>query len=218
MRVFGIVEFWDYGQCWRDEEVSCLFWFWCWILWTREIRDQTFIEKEDTVIIKVVSCYPEKIRTKLICKGGDTIKSIEVIPPEKPPKPPPKPPPTPPQKPPPTPPPPPPVPAYPVFFYPIGVCCKSCSGGRGGGSCHHGCRIPHQPPSYDVWVSGCRCDRSYGCRCEFLIEENPTCTIMWIILRRDCRCLVCLVPLLSWVLSRWSVLFGYFLVHNIKVV
>ena len=173
--------------------MSCLFWFWCWILWTREIRDQTFIEKEDTVIIKVVCSYPEMIRTKLICKGRDIIKCIEVIPP------------------------PPPVPGYPVFIYPIKVCCKSCYEGHGGGPCHHGCGIPHQPPSYDGWVSGCRCDRSYGCRCEFLSEENPICTIMWIILHRDCRCLVSLVPLLSWVLSRWSVLFGSFLVHNIKV-
>ncbi|RVW58864.1 hypothetical protein CK203_108317 [Vitis vinifera] len=55
----------------------------------------TFIEKEDTVIIKVVCSYPEMIRTKLFYKGSDTIKSIEVIPPEKPPPPPPPPPPTP---------------------------------------------------------------------------------------------------------------------------
>ncbi|CBI25758.3 unnamed protein product, partial [Vitis vinifera] len=34
-----------------------------------EIRDQTFNEKDDTVIIKVVCCNPEKIRTKLMCKG-----------------------------------------------------------------------------------------------------------------------------------------------------
>ncbi|XP_034697150.1 sulfated surface glycoprotein 185-like isoform X2 [Vitis riparia] len=107
-----------------------------------EIRDQTFIEKDDTVIIKVVCCCPEKIRTKLICKGGDTIKSIEVIPPTPPPTPPSTPPPTPPSTPPPTTPPPPPV--YLVVIYP----------------------------------SGCRCDRRYGCRCEIVIEENPTCTIM----------------------------------------
>ncbi|CBI18628.3 unnamed protein product, partial [Vitis vinifera] len=44
-----------------------------------EIRDQTFIEKEDTVIIKVVCSYPEMIRTKLICKGRDIIKCIEGI-------------------------------------------------------------------------------------------------------------------------------------------
>ena len=140
MRVFGIVDFWDYGQCWRDEEVSCLFWFWCWILWTRELWDQTFIEKEDAVII-IVCCYLEKIRTKLICKGGNTIKSIEDIPPEKPQ------------------PPPPPVPRYLAFIYPIGVCCKSCCEGCGGGSCHHGYGIPHQPPSYDGYV---RLVPSYG--------------------------------------------------------
>ncbi|KAL6332667.1 hypothetical protein AAG906_010007 [Vitis piasezkii] len=167
-----------------------------------EIRDQTFIEKEDTVIIKVVCCCPEKIRTKLICKGGDSIKSIEVrtpvnpkLPADKPKKTDEK------QK--------PakdkpkktdeepkhekktqeraPVPT-PVPEYPTGVCCKSCYEGRHGGPCHHGYGVPHQPPSYDGyirlvpsydgWASGCRCDRSYGCRCEFVIEENPTCTIL----------------------------------------
>ncbi|KAL6332829.1 hypothetical protein AAG906_015094 [Vitis piasezkii] len=154
-----------------------------------EIRDQTFIEKEDTVIIKVVCCCPEKIRTKLICKGGDSIKSIEVRTPvnpklpadkpkrltrsktckDKPKK----------------------TDEEPKHEKNTGtgtVCCKSCYEGRHGGPCHHGYGVPHQPPSYDGyirlvpsydgWASGCRCDRSYGCRCEFVIEENPTCTIL----------------------------------------
>ena len=155
--------------------MSCLFWFWCWILWTREIRDQTFNEKDDTVIIKVVCCNPEKIRTKLMCKGCKIITCIEIIPPRPRPRP---------RPPPPTPTPPSPPPVHLVVIYP----------------------------------SGCRCDRRYGCRCEIVIEENPTCTIMWIILHRGCRCLVFLIPFLSWVLSRWSVLLGSFLVHNIKAV
>ncbi|XP_010646271.1 protein PYRICULARIA ORYZAE RESISTANCE 21 [Vitis vinifera] len=98
-----------------------------------EIRDQTFNEKDDTVIIKVVCCNPEKIRTKLMCKGCKIITCIEVIPPPPPPPPPP-----------PTPTPPSPPPVHLVVIYP----------------------------------SGCRCDRRYGCRCEIVIEENPTCTIM----------------------------------------
>ncbi|KAJ9689972.1 hypothetical protein PVL29_012573 [Vitis rotundifolia] len=141
-------------------------------------------------MIKVVSCCPEKIKTKLICKGGKIIHSIEVRAPEKP-KPPadkPKPPADKPkeadQKPKPKPeakpsvPVPTPVTGYPPFIYPTGVCCKSCYEGRGGGPCHHGYGIPCQRPSYDGWPSGCRCNRSYGCRCEFFTEENPACTIM----------------------------------------
>ncbi|CBI25755.3 unnamed protein product, partial [Vitis vinifera] len=136
-----------------------------------EIQDQTFIEKEDTVRIKVVCCCPEKIRTKLICKGGHSIKSIEVITPVNP-KLPPQ------QK----------KKPQQSPEYPTGVCCKSCYEGRRGGPCYHEYGIPHQPPSYDGyirlvpsydgWASGCRCDRSYGCRCEIVIEENPTCTIL----------------------------------------
>ncbi|XP_003635040.1 protein PYRICULARIA ORYZAE RESISTANCE 21 isoform X1 [Vitis vinifera] len=185
-----------------------------------EIKEYAFHEKDNAVMIKVVCCCPEKIKTKLICKGGKIIHSIEVRAPEKPkppaekpkppadkPKPPadkPKPPadkPEPPAdkpKPPadkpnpqadkPKVPVPTPVTGYPPFIYPPGVCCKSCYEGRGGGPCHHGYGIPRQPPSYDGymrlvpsydgWPSGCRCNRSYGCRCEFFTEENPACTIM----------------------------------------
>ena len=103
------------------------------------------------MIIKVVCCYLEKIRTKLICKGGNTIKSIEVIAPEKPP------------------PPPPPVPRYLAFIYPIGVCCKSCYEGCGGGSCHHGYGIPHHhhliricKASAIIWSQPGRCSFDEG--------------------------------------------------------
>ncbi|KAJ9689978.1 hypothetical protein PVL29_012578 [Vitis rotundifolia] len=131
------------------------------------------------------------IRTRLFSRGGGIIKSIDFIPPAPPPAPAPAPapPPEPPLPPEPALPPVPiPVTGYPAFIYLTGVCCKSCCGGRGGCPCHHGYGIPHQPPSYDGdvglvpsydgWASGCRCDRSYGCRCGLVIEENPTCTIM----------------------------------------
>ncbi|KAK3022650.1 hypothetical protein RJ639_045416 [Escallonia herrerae] len=35
-------------------------------------------------MIKVVCCSPDKIRDKLCCKGGKTIKSIEIVEPSKP--------------------------------------------------------------------------------------------------------------------------------------
>nr|XP_048331063.1 protein PYRICULARIA ORYZAE RESISTANCE 21-like [Ziziphus jujuba var. spinosa] len=47
------------------------------------IQDQENDEKNDTVRIKVVCCSPEKIEEKIFCKGGDTIKSIEIKVPEK---------------------------------------------------------------------------------------------------------------------------------------
>ncbi|CAA2981880.1 pollen-specific leucine-rich repeat extensin 1 [Olea europaea subsp. europaea] len=43
-----------------------------------QISDRTFNEKENTVTITVICCSPEKIRDKLICKGGKIIKSIEI--------------------------------------------------------------------------------------------------------------------------------------------
>ena len=45
-----------------------------------EIRNQDYDEKANTVTITVVCCNPEKIRDKLCCKCGKTIKSIEIIP------------------------------------------------------------------------------------------------------------------------------------------
>ncbi|KAK0597756.1 hypothetical protein LWI29_028343 [Acer saccharum] len=51
-----------------------------------QIQDQMYDEKNNTVMIKVVCCSPEKIRDKICCKGRGTIKSIEILkPPEKPP-------------------------------------------------------------------------------------------------------------------------------------
>ena len=50
-----------------------------------QIQDQVYDEKNNAVIIKVVCCSPEKIRDKICCKGGGSIKSIEILkPPEKP--------------------------------------------------------------------------------------------------------------------------------------
>ena len=192
--------------------------------------------------IKVVCCSPDKIRDKLICKGGKTIKSIEIIVPEKikpPPektKPPPEKPKPPPEKltPPPAPAPPAPGPedsrtqpatpkppypttvvGYPPFWpvelprppppppptgpppekpTPQPATPKPPYPDLGhGGPCHHGYGIPYQRPSscdgyvrlvpsydepYGGWPSGCRCNRRYGCRCEYFTEENPACTIM----------------------------------------
>ncbi|XP_058196856.1 protein PYRICULARIA ORYZAE RESISTANCE 21-like isoform X1 [Rhododendron vialii] len=55
-----------------------------------QIRNEAYDEKQNTVTITVVCCSPEKIRDKLCCKGGKTIKSIEIKPPPKA-KPPPEP-------------------------------------------------------------------------------------------------------------------------------
>ncbi|KAL5555869.1 hypothetical protein UlMin_038105 [Ulmus minor] len=43
-----------------------------------QIRDQVYDEKTNTIVIKVVCCSPEKIKQKIICKAGDTLKSIEI--------------------------------------------------------------------------------------------------------------------------------------------
>ncbi|RVW80377.1 hypothetical protein CK203_042241 [Vitis vinifera] len=53
-----------------------------------EIKEYAFHEKDNAVMIKVVCCCPEKIKTKLICKGGKIIHSIEPEPPADKPKPP----------------------------------------------------------------------------------------------------------------------------------
>ncbi|KAI7995140.1 Heavy metal-associated isoprenylated plant protein 6 [Camellia lanceoleosa] len=57
-----------------------------------QIRDQIYDEKQNTVTIVVVCCSPEKVRDKLYCKGGKTIKCIKIKEPSKPPKEPEKPP------------------------------------------------------------------------------------------------------------------------------
>lgn len=53
-----------------------------------EIRNQVFDEKQNTVIITVICCSPERVRQKLICRGGKTIKSIDIVVPPPKPKPP----------------------------------------------------------------------------------------------------------------------------------
>ncbi|CAN4106674.1 unnamed protein product [Withania somnifera] len=49
-----------------------------------QVRDQVYDEKANTITIVVVCCTPERIRDKLCCKGGKTIKSIEIKGPAKP--------------------------------------------------------------------------------------------------------------------------------------
>ncbi|KAJ0019003.1 hypothetical protein Pint_09447 [Pistacia integerrima] len=49
-----------------------------------QIQDQVYDEKQNTIRIKVVCCSPQKIEQKTCCKGGDSIKSIEKLPPPKP--------------------------------------------------------------------------------------------------------------------------------------
>ncbi|MCD7452054.1 hypothetical protein HAX54_014894 [Datura stramonium] len=49
-----------------------------------QVRDQLYDEKANTITIVVVCCSPERIRDKLCCKGGKTIKSIEIKEPAKP--------------------------------------------------------------------------------------------------------------------------------------
>ena len=130
------------------------------------------------MIIKVVCSNPERTKQNLIRNGENLIKSIEIGPPSKPP---------------PQPPAPVPVAGFPPMFYPRWVWCKQCFEGQWGGPCHchHGsCGIPYQQPpssydgyvrltpSYDGWPSGCCCDRSHGCRCEYYTENYPPCTLM----------------------------------------
>ncbi|EXB29543.1 hypothetical protein L484_010601 [Morus notabilis] len=66
-------------QCWRCykkvKKILCKF---------PQIQDQVYDEKQNTVTIRVVCCSPEKIKRKIICKGGESIKSIDVKVPEKP--------------------------------------------------------------------------------------------------------------------------------------
>ncbi|KAK3432235.1 uncharacterized protein LOC104445598 [Eucalyptus grandis] len=43
------------------------------------IRDRIYNEKQNTVLISVC-CSPEKIKRKIICKGGKTVQSVEILP------------------------------------------------------------------------------------------------------------------------------------------
>lgn len=49
-----------------------------------QIRDRRYDEKLNAVFITVVCCSPEKIRDKIICKGGDTVLGVEILPDKKP--------------------------------------------------------------------------------------------------------------------------------------
>ncbi|XP_030969495.1 protein PYRICULARIA ORYZAE RESISTANCE 21-like [Quercus lobata] len=117
-----------------------------------QIQDQLYDEKGNYVIIKVVCCSPEKVKQKIICKGGVTIKSIEIKEPEKKTEPPPKK--ENPQG----------VPAEhvkkppetgktrqkkdpePVFVPVRPTCCTECSEGHGGGPCLYGPGTRPWPP------------------------------------------------------------------------
>ncbi|KAL7213786.1 hypothetical protein ACSBR2_016343 [Camellia fascicularis] len=154
-----------------------------------QIRDQIYDEKQNTVTITVVCCSPEKVRDKLCCKGGKTIKSIEIKEPPKskttekktdePKKPkaqeskePPNP------------------PALPTFvpvcyppMYPVGKCCWQCYDGRTDGPCCHGRGRPVPPcDNYGCGPCGCGCGGNRACytsRCDYFSEGNPSgCTIM----------------------------------------
>lgn len=60
----------DCCQCYRKvKRTLCKF---------PQIRDQVYDEKQNTVTITVVCCSPEKIKDKLRCKGGKSIKAIEI--------------------------------------------------------------------------------------------------------------------------------------------
>ncbi|KAF8030469.1 hypothetical protein BT93_E2798 [Corymbia citriodora subsp. variegata] len=51
----------------------------------REVKDQIFDEKKNTVKIKVVGCNPEKVRQEIYCKGRSIICGIDIVPPPPPP-------------------------------------------------------------------------------------------------------------------------------------
>ncbi|XP_022967105.1 protein PYRICULARIA ORYZAE RESISTANCE 21-like isoform X2 [Cucurbita maxima] len=179
-----------------------------------QIRDQIYDEKQNLVTIKVVCCNPEKLRDKICCKGCGVIKSIQIQDPEipKPVDPPPqlqkvidsplpKNPDPPPSQKVVDPPPvvvqnPPPVQTKPVprnpcvpdagypRAYPMGVCCRECYEGRGGGPCYSGVGRPRSccdgcasgRPIYDSYGGGRSC---YISPCEYLNEENATgCSVM----------------------------------------
>ncbi|KAK9220960.1 hypothetical protein WN944_009384 [Citrus x changshan-huyou] len=167
----------------------------------KEIQEQSFDEKTNTVTIKVVSCSPEVIRDKLCCKGEGVIKTIEILepPPSKPPPsttttttpPTSKPKPSPPQAPAPAP-----VPylCYPLVraccrecyevrgggpcYSPVRACCTDCSEGRGGGPCYqlgYGRERQYDwcygRPVYESWGGGCDNRVYYRGRCSDYICE-----------------------------------------------
>ncbi|MBA0836800.1 hypothetical protein Goarm_008995 [Gossypium armourianum] len=136
-----------------------------------QIQDQIYDEKANTVTIKVVCCDPEKMMGKIRCKGGASIKCIEIKPPPKPENKPEKPEnkpsdpkgsPKPPAK----------------KASPAGFCCNDCYHGHPGGPCYFG--GPPPPPYYwpygwPVYVNWGGGGGSTYCYC---FEENPQCSVM----------------------------------------
>ncbi|CAI0374307.1 unnamed protein product [Linum tenue] len=51
-----------------------------------QIQNQVYDEKANVVIITVLCCSPEKVMEKICCKGGESVKGIEIVKPP-PPKP-----------------------------------------------------------------------------------------------------------------------------------
>ncbi|KAL3740923.1 hypothetical protein ACJRO7_022102 [Eucalyptus globulus] len=159
-----------------------------------QVRDRIFNEKQNTVMITVVCCDPEKVRQKICCKGGEIILGIDIIPP-KPDKEVPK------QKPrkkePPTqtdqsPPPtpqkqnPPPVPPPPVIGYPVPVMggayvCLPCHNQGCGWFCPCNCHCGR--PSWPMCHDGCG-KPAHECRC----RRPPMCHDGCGKLAHECRC------------------------------
>ncbi|KAJ6992034.1 uncharacterized protein [Populus alba] len=170
-----------------------------------QIQNQIYDKKAGTVTITVVCCSPEKIKEKIVCKGGEAVKSIVIKVPEKPKveekkpeaKPAPKPSKQPEGKPPET------VDGNgkskglekpkALIVEPVHprTCCAECYRGISGGPCYHDygrsappCYEAYGRPVYDSWFGGgggYGCQRSgyYACRGEYVCEDNPSsCTIM----------------------------------------
>ncbi|KAE8656500.1 Detected protein of unknown function [Hibiscus syriacus] len=142
-----------------------------------QIRDQIYDKKANTVTITVVCCDPEKLRDKLCCKGGGSIKSIEIKPPRKPKEPKESPPKSPAKK---------ASPPPPAECPPVRCCCTECYHVHlwGPPPCYFG--VPPLPPPcysygrpvYDNWGGCC-----YRYKCASLgdcfSDENPqACSVM----------------------------------------
>ncbi|KAK6917875.1 Heavy metal-associated domain, HMA [Dillenia turbinata] len=127
-----------------------------------EITDQVYDEKANTVTIKVSCCNPEKLRDKICCKGGKSIKSIEIVKPKKDDTIKPEPVQVPVIR----------VQGYlPIHAYPMGCSCIDC---RYGWPQCPPCPPPPPPPCY---CGGRRC--YCGSRYYYFCEENPaSCTVM----------------------------------------
>ncbi|XP_011010374.1 PREDICTED: uncharacterized protein LOC105115227 [Populus euphratica] len=146
-----------------------------------QIQNQTYDTKKNTVTITVVGCCPEKIKKKIYCKGGRTVKCVEILKEKPEPKQEKKKEPEPEKK-------KEPEPEKKKEPEPC-TCCEKC---RQGPCCHHFC-IPTVPPYCpvpcrravcDIWEDGCCSCRSRGyylCRSAYVCEEyypSAPCTIM----------------------------------------